>query len=66
VANDVSAADAGFGVDTNRVTLLPAEGEPEALPLLAKAEVAQRVVERLAALLHRAGDGEGRNEDEAA
>jgi len=44
VANDVSASDSGFGVDTNRVTLLDAEGNVEALPLLSKAQVAERVL----------------------
>ena len=50
-ANDVSATDAGFGVDTNRVTLLDAAGTVEALPLLSKAEVAERVIERVIDLL---------------
>ena len=45
VANDVSAPDAGFGVDTNRVTLLAADGAVESLPLLGKDAVAERVVE---------------------
>jgi phosphopantothenoylcysteine decarboxylase/phosphopantothenate--cysteine ligase len=53
VANDVSAHDAGFAVDTNRVTLLDVGGGVEALPVLSKAQVAERVVERLAALLKR-------------
>ncbi len=52
VANDVSAADAGFGVDTNRVTLLAADGSAETLPLLSKAEVAERVIERLIARIN--------------
>ncbi len=51
VANDVSAADSGFAVDTNRVTLLDAAGHEEALPLLPKDEVARRVIERTLALL---------------
>jgi len=51
VANDVSAADAGFAVDTNRVTLIAADGNIETLPLLSKAEVAERVLERVVALL---------------
>jgi phosphopantothenoylcysteine decarboxylase/phosphopantothenate--cysteine ligase len=54
VANDVAAADSGFGVDTNRVTVIDASGTVEALPLLTKAEVAERVVETLATWL---GDG---------
>jgi phosphopantothenoylcysteine decarboxylase/phosphopantothenate--cysteine ligase len=51
VANDVSATDAGFGVDTNRVTLLTAAGDAEALPLLPKEEVARHIVERVIDLL---------------
>jgi phosphopantothenoylcysteine decarboxylase/phosphopantothenate--cysteine ligase len=50
-ANDVSAADAGFGVDTNRVTLLSADGEVEALPLISKDEVAHRIWDRVCRLL---------------
>lgn len=44
VANDVSRADAGFEVDTNQVTLIPAGGDADAWPLLSKAEVATRLV----------------------
>jgi len=50
-ANDVSAADAGFGVDTNRVTLLRADGSREALPLLSKDEVAEIIVKELIKIL---------------
>jgi phosphopantothenoylcysteine decarboxylase/phosphopantothenate--cysteine ligase len=50
VANDVSATDAGFAVDTNRVTLLSSAGA-EPLPLLSKREVADRVLDRIVALL---------------
>jgi len=51
VANDISADDAGFGVDTNRVTLIPADGRAESLPLASKSEVAEMIIGRLAALL---------------
>ena len=51
VANDVTAADAGFGTDTNRVTLIDASGEAEELSLLPKYDVAHRVLDRVAALL---------------
>lgn len=50
-ANDISASDAGFGVDTNRITLLFANGKRENLPLMSKAEVAETIIARLAALL---------------
>jgi phosphopantothenoylcysteine decarboxylase/phosphopantothenate--cysteine ligase len=51
VANDVSATDAGFGVDTNRVVILDAAGGKQELPLLPKYEVAQHILSRLQAIL---------------
>lgn len=51
VANDISRTDSGFGTDANRVTLIDAAGRAETLPLASKAEVAEIVIERLAALL---------------
>jgi phosphopantothenoylcysteine decarboxylase / phosphopantothenate---cysteine ligase len=50
-ANDISADDAGFAVETNRVTLLFADGRKESLPLMSKTEVAETIIARLAALL---------------
>lgn len=50
-ANDISSDDAGFAVETNRVTLLFADGRKESLPLMSKNEVAETIIERLAALL---------------
>jgi len=50
-ANDISAIDAGFGAEDNRVTLLFADGRVEALPLMSKAEVAEVILERVVALL---------------
>lgn len=44
VANDVSQPDAGFAVDTNRVTLLTAAGVERVLPLLSKLEVAEEII----------------------
>lgn len=45
VANDILAADAGFEVDTNRVTLFYASGEKQTLPLMSKIEVAEKIIE---------------------
>jgi len=53
VANDVSAADAGFAVDTNRVTLLDADGTQETLPLQSKTAVAERVIAAVIQRLNR-------------
>jgi len=50
-ANDVSLPDAGFEVDTNRVTLLFADGRKITLPLMSKAEVAETIIRHVAALL---------------
>jgi len=52
VANDVSATDAGFGVDTNRVTILDRAGVREDVPLMSKYDVAHRILDRLLPLLH--------------
>lgn len=52
-ANDVSAPDAGFGVDTNRVTILDANDGIEELPLMTKYEVAQRILDRVLPLIQK-------------
>lgn len=52
VANDVTRPGAGFGVDTNVVTLID-DGGVESLPLMSKREVADRILDRVAALLKR-------------
>lgn len=52
VANDVTASDAGFGVDTNRVTLLSPNSPPEPLPLMSKAAAAAAIMQRVAAFLN--------------
>ena len=51
VANDISATDAGFAVETNRVTLLFADGRRESLPLMSKIKAAEIILERVAFLL---------------
>lgn len=43
VSNDVDEPGAGFGVDTNRVSIISAEGDVEEWPLLSKDEVAARL-----------------------
>jgi phosphopantothenoylcysteine decarboxylase/phosphopantothenate--cysteine ligase len=50
-ANDISAHDAGFAVETNRVTLLFADGHKESLPLLSKTEVAEVILGWVSKLL---------------
>ncbi len=45
--NDISSPEAGFNVDTNRITLLHADGHSEALPLLSKEATAEALIERV-------------------
>jgi len=47
VANDITAADSGFGVDTNKVTIIGKKGKVEKLPLLSKREVADKILDRV-------------------
>jgi hypothetical protein len=42
-------------VDTNLVTLLEPDQEPEALPLLPKYDVSLRILDRVRAILDRRG-----------
>lgn len=51
VANNLKVPGAGFGVDTNVVTLITPQGAEE-LPLQSKASVADVLAERIAAALH--------------
>ena len=50
VANDVSRADSGFDVDTNRVTLVFRNGKPRELKPMSKREVADRVLDEVVRL----------------
>jgi phosphopantothenoylcysteine decarboxylase / phosphopantothenate---cysteine ligase len=60
VANDVTAAGAGFDVDTNVVTLFARDGRDVALPKLTKREVADRILDEVvrlsASLKHQSAD----------
>lgn len=47
VVNDATEPGAGFGVDTNRVTLIDRAGAEEVLPLLSKADVADAILDRV-------------------
>ncbi len=47
VANDISAADAGFEADTNRVTFLFPDGMQKNLSKMAKSEVSEKVIEQV-------------------
>ena len=49
VVNDVSATDAGFEVETNRVVVLDRAGGRFEVPLAGKREVAERILDRVVA-----------------
>ncbi len=48
VANDVTEEGAGFDVETNRVTILTPDADPEPLPLMPKDAVAEEILDRAA------------------
>jgi phosphopantothenoylcysteine decarboxylase / phosphopantothenate---cysteine ligase len=53
VVNDAREVGAGFGVETNRVTILSRGSEhAEPLPLMEKSEVADAILDRIEVLLH--------------
>jgi phosphopantothenoylcysteine decarboxylase/phosphopantothenate--cysteine ligase len=52
VANDITSPGSGFGADTNQVTLLFRDGRIEALPLISKATVAERILDVVVEFLH--------------
>jgi phosphopantothenoylcysteine decarboxylase / phosphopantothenate---cysteine ligase len=55
VANDVSAPDTGFEVDTNQAVLLSADGAVEETPLVSKEALAGMVLDRVAEMLDPLG-----------
>ncbi len=54
VGNDITAADAGFEVDTNRVVILDTHGGQDRLPLSSKAVVSEAIIARVAGILEAA------------
>ncbi|GAB4486639.1 MAG: bifunctional phosphopantothenoylcysteine decarboxylase/phosphopantothenate--cysteine ligase CoaBC [Anaerolineales bacterium] len=46
-ANDISASDAGFSAENNRITLLFASGERQSLPLMSKFQAAEAILTQL-------------------
>ncbi len=51
VVNDATEEGAGFGVDTNRVTLIGRDGAEERVALMPKRELADVILDRVVALL---------------
>jgi phosphopantothenoylcysteine decarboxylase/phosphopantothenate--cysteine ligase len=56
VGNDISQPDAGFEVDTNRAVIIDADGGQQALPLLAKSDLAGVILDKVARLLEQKRD----------
>ena len=52
VLNDPTEEGAGFGTDTNIVTILMADGRVDRLPQMSKLAVAEEILNRVAPLLH--------------
>jgi phosphopantothenoylcysteine decarboxylase/phosphopantothenate--cysteine ligase len=51
VANDITKADSGFDVDTNRVILIDKKGKVEELPLMSKREAAEKILDRVKGMM---------------
>jgi len=51
IANDITAPDAGFEVDTNRVVILGADGSQTPLALATKTRIAEIIIANVAKLL---------------
>jgi phosphopantothenoylcysteine decarboxylase / phosphopantothenate---cysteine ligase len=51
IANDITAPDSGFDVDTNRVVIIDKKGKVEELPLLSKREVADKVLDKVKGMM---------------
>jgi phosphopantothenoylcysteine decarboxylase/phosphopantothenate--cysteine ligase len=51
-ANDISAKDAGFGVDTNKITLLFKDGKKQELTKMSKDAAAEEILSRVVEILN--------------
>lgn len=51
VANSAREPDAGFGADTNRVTILAPDGSADAMPVMSKTSLADVILDRVEGLL---------------
>jgi phosphopantothenoylcysteine decarboxylase / phosphopantothenate---cysteine ligase len=47
VLNDATEPGSGFGVDTNRVTLISRDGRQEEIPLMSKSDLAEVLIDRI-------------------
>lgn len=61
VANDITQINSGFDADSNKVVLIDRDGKVTRLPLLPKLEVADKILDRVVALLNLKKRAEGRD-----
>jgi len=47
VANDITDASSGFGIDTNKVTIIDKNNKVKNLPLMTKREVADKILDKI-------------------
>ncbi|MBN2012739.1 bifunctional phosphopantothenoylcysteine decarboxylase/phosphopantothenate--cysteine ligase CoaBC [candidate division KSB1 bacterium] len=52
IVNNALEPDAAFNVDSNRVTIINRLGETEELPLMSKADVAEKIMDRIITLVN--------------
>ncbi len=54
VLNSLRDKGAGFGTDTNKVTIFCADGQTRPLPLMSKSDVAKEIIDSITAFEHEA------------
>lgn len=55
IANDIHTPDSGFAVDTNRATMIDRAGSIDELPMMTKAELAARIIDKVIELKKNQG-----------
>jgi phosphopantothenoylcysteine decarboxylase/phosphopantothenate--cysteine ligase len=60
VANNVSQEGAGFGTETNIVTIYKKDGNSESLPLMSKQKVAEKIINEVSLLIKDMSEYEDR------
>jgi len=53
IANDITAVNSGFDADTNEVMIIDSNGKKEKLPLMAKIDVAHKILDKVAFLVSK-------------
>ena len=61
VANDITQPNSGFDSDSNKVILIDRDGKVTRLPLLPKLEVADKILDRVVALMNLKRRAEGKS-----